>query len=196
MPHPFVVRKAGVGSNSTQSLRLPDLRHVRDANRLLDVLGQFVVNETRWTLSAEEAAVSLHFLNRAARRSQISSSSSTLVVRRRQSLSEGSAARPARQPVAMVLKSPSNRLDTLMVVLSSAVAQGIRRSALEPKYLSMSLTALADRMRHHRVYQEVFQLASKSIQGVAQKSAGWTSRLVLRKPCPSFREVSLLRSSG
>ena len=170
LPH-SVVRKTGMSSAKTQgTARLPDLRNLQNVNELLDVVSAFVV-QGKWTLSAEEAAISLHFLHRATHGRQTPSASSTFVVRKRHAQSEVVFDR-SRQAQAASSRSKGAKMDeAIILALSSAIAQAIRLSALEPKYLSMSLTALSDRVRQQELYQDVFRLASKSIQDMARKSS-------------------------
>ena len=165
--HRFVVRKAGVSSSSAGRSSLPDMRRERNVDRLLDMIGRFVMNDTRWALSAEDAAVSLHCLYRAARSSPTPAHSGARGVRRQRS---GSV--PAAQPVADISRtSVANRQQVTMTVLGLAVADGIQSSTLKPKYLSMALTSLSDQARHHKAYQDVFHKASERIQDMARKSA-------------------------
>jgi hypothetical protein len=144
---------------------------MRRPDELLDVLDQFVVNGTEWTLSAQDAAVSLHFLYRAARSGRNHGVPGTFVVKR-QGVQPGKPAPARRFAAERRSEQGSTRRDRIVVALSLAVAAGLRRSALEPKYLSMALTALADEGEQHRVaYRDVFRLGAKSIQQMVRESA-------------------------
>jgi len=167
---------------------LPDLRQLRDSNQLLEVVGRFVVNGTDWMLSPEDAAVSLHFLYRAARgaegrarrgagalaeeQGQRKLSASPFVVRRRQNQAPASAqGRGGGQPRARASSAQgSHRLEDTMVVLSAAIARDMRRadSALQPRHLSMALTAVSDRVQHRAVFKDLFYLASKRVQDIVR----------------------------
>lgn len=188
--HRRVVRKAAQSNHSADrtdgalGAGLPDLRKVRDVERLLDVMGQFVVDNTHWRLTAQDAAVSLHLLHRAGRNGQAGAAytvrRSSYTVRRRQAgqsdeiAEQATAAQAGNTTAAQGISKETNRQEKITVVLAAAVAQGIRRSALEPKYLSMALTALADRARRaykDEAYKEVFHLASECIQGMTRKAS-------------------------
>ena len=149
---------------------LPDLRQLKDMNRVLEVVGRYVVNGADWMLSPEDAAVSLHFLHLAARctQGQRKMTASPFVVRRRQTQAPSNAGgRADSQPRASASSAQSAiRLENTMVVLSAAIARDLRRadSTLEPKHLSMALTAVSDRILHHTVFKDLFHLASKRVQ--------------------------------
>lgn len=163
---------AHLGNHQRQGL--PDLRQLKDLNRVLEVVGRYVVNGTDWMLSPEDAAVSLHFLHRAARGTQghRKMTASPFVVRRRQTQAPRSAgSRAGSQPRASASSAQSaNRLENTMMVLSAAIARDLRRadSTLEPKHLSMALMAVSDRILHHSVLKDLFHLASKRVQDMVR----------------------------